>query len=122
MLIPGVSTTLPQTNGVNGTDVSASSDSTVASPPKRRKSVRVSLRPTFSPTPPAIEYDEWQPSEKKNDDDDDGHGERNGQSWSSKDVEPPDMWQDSSDEDEQYSAARRLLNRVAKKEKKAKSS
>ncbi|KAF9044708.1 hypothetical protein BDZ89DRAFT_157939 [Hymenopellis radicata] len=103
----------------NGTDVSISSDSTVNNgTPKRRKSVRVSLRPTFSATPPAIEYEEWHPSENTvigETEAESSHGKRNG--W--KDGEPPDMWQDSSDEDEEYSTARRLLNRVAKKQKKA---
>ncbi len=113
----------PAPNGAvhiqSGTDVSISSDSTVNNgTPKRRKSVRVSLRPTFSPTPPAIEYEEWRPSENTvigQTEAESSGGKRNG--W--KDGEPPDMWQDSSDEDEEYSTARRLLNRVAKKEKKA---
>ena len=51
-----------------GSDLSQSTTSTVhrhppttTSPtaqPRRRKSVRVSLQPTFSPSPPAVEYDD----------------------------------------------------------------
>lgn len=105
----------------NGTDVSVSSDSTVnnTGAPKRRKSVRVSLRPTFSTTPPAIEYEEWHPSENTVIDETDGESSKEKKhAWTSKNDEPPDMWADSSDEDQEYSKARRLLNRVAKKEKK----
>ncbi|KIY71618.1 hypothetical protein CYLTODRAFT_390021 [Cylindrobasidium torrendii FP15055 ss-10] len=110
------------------TDISTSTDSTIGGGqtsmqqtphlPARRKSVRVSLRPTFSPTPPAIEYDEWHRGDTQ-EGRANGHGKR---SWSRGDgEEPPDMWQDSSEEEEtaQYSAAKKLLNKVAKKEKKA---
>ncbi|KAG2144361.1 uncharacterized protein EDB93DRAFT_1044910, partial [Suillus bovinus] len=76
--------------------------------PTRRKSVRVSLQPTFSPTPPALEDDET-------------HGRY---PWSStKDSDnrdesrEPVIWQDSSDEDEEYSRARKLLSRASKKGK-----
>jgi len=77
-------------------------------PLARRKSVRVSLHPTFSPTPPALEDDEtqgrypWNPSGRE--------GNQNGPG-------EPDLWQDSSDEDEEYSRARKLLSRVGRKGK-----
>ena len=97
---------------------SASTQTPVA--PVRRKSVRVSLQPTFSPTPPAFD-----------DDDEDGThapwGERDGSStatagWGRKRSAVGDnggdgegMWEDSSEEDEEYRRARRLLARVGKK-------
>lgn len=77
--------------------------------PTRRKSVRVSLQPTFSPTPPALEDDEarsrypWSSTKK----DRDNHDESS----------EPVIWQDSSDEDEEYSRARKLLSRTGKKDK-----
>ncbi|KAG1824925.1 uncharacterized protein BJ212DRAFT_555385 [Suillus subaureus] len=77
--------------------------------PTRQKSVRVSLQPTFSPTPPALEDDEahgrypWS-STKKDRDHHDGSSE-------------PVIWQDSSDEDEEYSRARKLLSRAGKRDK-----
>jgi hypothetical protein len=77
--------------------------------PTRRKSVRVSLQPTFSPTPPALEDDEahsrypWSSTKK----DRDNHDESS----------DPVIWQDSSDEDEEYSRARKLLSRAGKKDK-----
>ncbi|OJA15511.1 hypothetical protein AZE42_11389 [Rhizopogon vesiculosus] len=85
-----------------------SSTASTETPLARRKSVRVSLQPTFSPTPPALEDDDthgrypWNSSERKGDQN--GSGE-------------PDLWQDSSDEDEEYSRARKLLSRVGKKGK-----
>ncbi|KAF5319482.1 hypothetical protein D9619_008759 [Psilocybe cf. subviscida] len=100
--------------------------------PRRRKSVRVSLQPTFSPSPPAIEYDDeeeqklhapWaftaeRPIER----------ERQplvlqapapvypqpAQTIASSHV---DMWADSDEEDQEYLKAKRLLSRAAKKEK-----
>lgn len=76
--------------------------------PTRRKSVRVSLQPTFSPTPPALEDDEahgrypWNSTKKGDNHDEFGE---------------PVIWQDSSDEDEEYSRARKLLSRAGKKDK-----
>ncbi|KAJ6632158.1 hypothetical protein B0H10DRAFT_1976355 [Mycena sp. CBHHK59/15] len=95
--------------GYGGSDLSASSASTQtgAAPgaPQRRKSVRVSLQPTFSTTPPAI------------DDDDDAEGRSFRAPW--EDRRPAsDMWEDSSEEDVEYQKAKRLLTRVARKEKK----
>ena len=99
-----------------GTSSTASADTQTV----RRKSVRVSLQPTFSPTPPAV-YDQF-------DDDDEPGGRRT--SWSSRSAEvhktnrvagaaPNDMWQDSSEEDEEYSRARKLLSQMGKGKEKA---
>ena len=85
----------------------------------RRKSVRMSLQPTFSPTPPALDEDE-----------DEAWG-RSGRPWPvpvGKGVEHAngvaggkererDFWADSSDEDEEYSNARKMLVRVSKKKR-----
>ncbi|KAF9039333.1 hypothetical protein BJ165DRAFT_1497546 [Panaeolus papilionaceus] len=57
--------------GYGASDVSRS-DTSTGTPrassdqqqPRRRKSVRVSLKPTFSPSPPAIEYDEYEEQER----------------------------------------------------------
>ncbi|KAG0692173.1 hypothetical protein DFH29DRAFT_971679 [Suillus ampliporus] len=98
----------PQAPPVPQHDAESSTVST-ETPLARRKSVRVSLQPTFSPTPPALDDEEaharypWS-STKRDSDNQDGSSE-------------PGMWQDSSDEDEEYSRARKLLSRVGKKDK-----
>jgi hypothetical protein len=80
-------------NGSANANEPGSSNASTETPPVRRKSVRVSLQPTFSPTPPADEdgerYAPW------------SEGERNASG---------DVWADSSEEDEMYSHARRLLS------------
>ncbi|KAH7904257.1 hypothetical protein BJ138DRAFT_1073592 [Hygrophoropsis aurantiaca] len=89
----------------------------VQAQPARRKSVRVSLQPTFSPTPPALD----------DDDERDGYiGKRSGKHapWNrdgynvgngdAVEAEAKDMWEDSSEEDEEYSRARKLLSRPGK--------
>ncbi|KZT01977.1 uncharacterized protein LAESUDRAFT_444402 [Laetiporus sulphureus 93-53] len=96
---------------------SVSSSSTTGTGPIRRKSVRMSLPPTFSTTPPVFD-----------DDDDDAETTRgrhhpwplNGDAssgrqggWSSR-VQERDLWQDSSDDDEEYLRAKRLLSRMSK--------
>ncbi|KDR72846.1 hypothetical protein GALMADRAFT_252135 [Galerina marginata CBS 339.88] len=115
----------------------ASSSTSTPQVARRRKSVRVSLQPTFSPSPPAIEYDyeeeqarhapwSWQS---------DRQDERFGQTApiaapipvrphaarekTVVDVDKVrDMWMDSDDEEDvQYAKAKRLLTRAAKKEK-----
>ncbi|OSC98126.1 hypothetical protein PYCCODRAFT_1439618 [Trametes coccinea BRFM310] len=112
---------------------STASTASTASPPVRRKSVRMSLPPTFSTTPPAIE---------DTDEDEDGAGtpgKRRHEPWSSRGGPPtprpeaaPPMWgsrierngtrdvwaADSSDESEdaEYSAAKRLLSRLSRKQ------
>ena len=77
------------------------------------------MQPTFSPTPPAFDGDE----------EDGTHapwGERDGSStatagWGRKRSagdnggDGEGMWEDSSEEDEEYRRARRLLARVGKK-------
>ena len=103
--------------GQGESDVSAESTSGGT---KRRKSVRVSLKPTFSPTPPALDEDEdeiWKRSgrpEPLGHDaaataaaNDDGGVKVNGRER--------DFWADSSDEDEEYSKARKMLTRASKK-------
>jgi hypothetical protein len=66
--------------------------------PARRKSVRVSLKPTFSPTPPAIEYDT----------EDEAVNWGNGSSKGSQ-----DLWEDSSDDGDEgrqeYERAKKML-------------
>ena len=113
---------------------------------RRRKSVRVSLQPTFSPSPPAVEYDdkEEQPWEWKQDHRHTTEGQQQvhvhapvpvaaGSSLLLNPVHhrqkavaapPPqepsarayDIWEDS-DEDVEYQNAKLLLTRAAKKEK-----
>lgn len=92
--------------------------------PRKRKSVRVSLKPTFSPSPPAIEYSE------------EGNSDRRPSSrhHSPKSLHPyapvrrvpisshgegdqTDNWADSSDEDEEYKNAKAALSKAAKKDK-----
>ena len=93
-------------------DLSASTASSqIHTAPARRKSVRVSLQPTFSATPPAL-------------DDDESHapwGGREESKWGRKHGaagEEKDIWEDSSEEDEEYRQARRLLLRAGKKKSK----
>lgn len=88
--------------------------------PQRRKSVRVSLQPTFSPSPPAIYVDFEEQAKKgtvplrggKQADPD--NVRVNG--WSSKkkneDISQ-DFWENSSDEDEEYTNAKRLLSKLS---------
>ncbi|KAJ7727236.1 hypothetical protein B0H16DRAFT_1697802 [Mycena metata] len=87
--------------GHGGSDLSASSASTqTGAAPQRRKSVRVSLQPTFSTTPPAL--DEETEDERP--------------PWGR--PQPTDMWEDSSEEDVEYQKAKKLLTRISRKEKK----
>ncbi|KAI0668198.1 hypothetical protein C8Q78DRAFT_281005 [Trametes maxima] len=110
-----------------GSEVSTSTASTAstASPPVRRKSVRMSLPPTFSATPPALD----------DTDEDDNEVRGRHEPWSSRSASDPstpraepsawgtriaengtrDVWEDSSDEDAEYSAAKRLLARMSRK-------
>ena len=113
MLIPASSSSLA-VPGQDESDVSASSNSAGGGGTRRRKSVRVSLQPTFSPTPPALDEDEdetWKRSGRPdprgdvNGDDDKGNGRER------------DFWADSSDEDEEYSKARKMLTRASKKKR-----
>ncbi|KAI0065120.1 hypothetical protein BV25DRAFT_1822238 [Artomyces pyxidatus] len=86
--------------------------------PTRRKSVRMSLNPTFSPTPPAVD-----------DDDDDvwrmnGNGRPNGKAnggfkggEDEGDVVAVGVWEDSSSEDEEYARAKSMLKKVGRKKR-----
>jgi hypothetical protein len=136
--IPVASSTSLVVPGQNDSDVSHSSNSAVGAGAgtKRRKSVRVSLKPTFSPSPPALDEEEdeiWKRSGRPeppppprggtndlgdNDDLDHDHDKRNGRrkNGGARDRDRErDFWEDSSDEDEEYSKARRLLTRTSKK-------
>ncbi|KAL6306529.1 hypothetical protein BKA93DRAFT_773426 [Sparassis latifolia] len=107
---------------VGGSDLSHSdSTATTATPPVHRKSVRMSLPPTFSTTPPAIEDDDdntgtlrGRPQPRASSTrDNDVHQSR----WKSRIEEPhhADVWQDSSSEDEEYRSAKRLLRRLSRR-------
>ncbi|KAJ7187148.1 hypothetical protein C8R46DRAFT_1059007 [Mycena filopes] len=105
----GSSNPLIEDYGYGGSDLSASSASTqtgaapagaLGAAPQRRKSVRVSLQPTFSTTPPV--FDEETEDERP--------------PWGR--SQPTDMWEDSSEEDVEYQKAKKLLTRVSRKEKK----
>lgn len=124
----------PKQDPQSGSDLSNSTNSTStvsAGAPQRRKSVRMSLPPTFSATPPALEdtddtdetprresrYEPW--SSPKAVVIPNGHGghanaHSGGGGWRSK-IQDRDMWQDSSeDEDEDYKTARRLLSKFTR--------
>jgi hypothetical protein len=117
---PSASSPAPAVPGKDESDVSSSTVSAAhvvpgaeaeaeASGTVRRKSVRVSLQPTFSPTPPALDEDEdeaWERSGRPWGDDGDAVEGNGGER---------DFWADSSDEDEEYSKARRMLMRANKK-------
>lgn len=73
--------------------------------------MRVSLKPTFSPTPPAIEDDDHAPwglgyagakAEVVN--------ERTARG--ARTNRDKDLWEDSSDEEVEYATAKRMLNRL----------
>ncbi|KAL5531161.1 hypothetical protein ACEPAG_4037 [Sanghuangporus baumii] len=102
----------------DGSHVSGSDTVGTATPPSRRKSVRVSLRPTFSPTPPALtDYEEdrspWAPEPPQ----------KSASRWvSRRSTESAadtgsgaGVWQNSSDEDEEYMRAREMLSSASKK-------
>lgn len=74
--------------------------------PSRRKSVRMSLPPTYSITPPAREDWEVEKPSRSPPRDEAAWTPRNGSAGER------DLWEDSSDEDEEYSTARRLLSRL----------
>jgi hypothetical protein len=118
--------------GKDKSDVSASTISANGgggtsgeSPPARRKSVRVSLQPTFSPTPPALDEDEdevWERSGRpalrgaaKGAAHVNGDGADQNARGKNVNGRERDFWADSSDEDEEYLKARRLLTRASRK-------
>lgn len=131
---------------VKTSDVSNSTDSTATETtgkPRRTKSVRMSLPPTFSATPPAIDenddgtpkggsgrHEPWSSSAKRRSrpavqdspvalpNGGSGHARPNGGGWTSRIAETPvhkDVWEDSSEEDEEYGKAKKLLNRFSRK-------
>ena len=106
----------PAPPGKEDSDVSASTASLsteTGAGVARRKSVRMSLQPTFSPTPPALDEDEdvaWGRSGRPWGVV--GNGSANGVSGKERER---DFWADSSDEDEEYANARKLLMRTGKK-------
>ncbi|KAI0260343.1 hypothetical protein BC834DRAFT_1044639 [Gloeopeniophorella convolvens] len=92
----------PAPPGKDESDVSAS---TVSAGVGRRKSVRMALQPTFSATPPALDEE-----------DADVAWGRAGRPWGGEGKgRVGDVWDDSSDEDEEYAAARRMLSGTGKR-------
>lgn len=102
--------------------------------------MRISLQPTFSPTPPALDEDDeeyeagWASWDERHEHRDSrsgsgarSHAQENGNgradrgrraNGSAKGGEDEvDVWADSSEEDEEYRRARRLLMRIGKKER-----
>lgn len=107
---------ISNSNSTNSTDTA-----TGTARPARKKSVRMSLPPTFSATPPAVYFDDSE-SERRRQVPWTANPSSSAQPseagpWSSRLDENAqrDVWQDSSDEDAEYSAARRLLARVTRK-------
>lgn len=102
---PGVDSDL--SHGTSSTAI-ASTDTGI---PTRRKSVRMSLPPTYSITPPA--KDDWEVAKLP------WSGPREyvqeEASWTSRsgNVGEQDLWEDSTDEDEEYHTARKLLNKLS---------
>jgi len=102
---PGVDSDL--SHGTSSTAI-ASTDNGI---PSRRKSVRMSLPPTYSITPPAkedweVEKPPWSGSREH------AQGES---TWTlrSENVGERDLWEDSSDEDEEYRTAHKLLSKLS---------
>ncbi|THG95075.1 hypothetical protein EW026_g6509 [Hermanssonia centrifuga] len=113
-----------QTSGSTATTSTA-----IGTQPTRRKSVRMSLPPTFSTTPPALDDDSdgdrgrkhepWS-SPRRRSSGFGSHTESHSQAvgWSSRIKDPAqkdhDTWKDSSEEeDEEYGKAKRLLSRFS---------
>ncbi|KAI0338781.1 hypothetical protein BDW22DRAFT_1432302 [Trametopsis cervina] len=109
----------------NSTSSSNNTATNSTSAPTRRKSVRMSLPPTFSATPPALDdaddddevkarrHEPWSQPQPRTD-----VGGGGGEGWRSRIKEPVEknVWHDSSEsEDEEYNKARRLLGRMSRK-------
>ena len=139
----------PLPNGLvssGGTQGSSSASGGTATPPSRRKSVRVSLQPTFSPTPPALYDDEesdhapWGNSHSHTHSNSGTTGAGTGagvryataapapphsqsqtqSSWRVRAERGEDVWEDSSDDnDDEYSRAKQMLHSASKKLEKA---
>ncbi|KAI0700265.1 hypothetical protein C8T65DRAFT_658093 [Cerioporus squamosus] len=109
----------------DGSEVSHSTGSTILigpangdQPPRRRKSVRMSLPPTFSATPPAIEDTDEDDAGKHAPWSSPGGGSiAPSSSWGTRTEAngARDVWADSSDEDAEYSTAKRMLSRFSRK-------
>ena len=113
---------VPDATGSDVTTRSASSTST-ATPPSRRKSVRVSLKPTFSPTPPALadyedDHSPWQePSVKESQE---RRTSTVSSGWNTRVQENPSIWDNSDDDDDEvYSRVRQMYHKASKKLEKA---
>lgn len=102
------------------TEVGRTATTPEASPPpvpdktpqghQRRKSVRVSLQPSFSTTPPAMDVDTaelWNVGRE-------ARTSAHGRTPTHIPDGVRDMWADSSDEDEEYTRARRLLTKASR--------
>ncbi|VDB98121.1 unnamed protein product [Peniophora sp. CBMAI 1063] len=94
--------------------------------PVRRKSVRMSLKPTFSPTPPALDEDDldayWSKPRDGGEDDGEDSEERSseemvkgGSGGKGGKGREEDRWRDSSDEDETYVRARMALKKLKRR-------
>ncbi|KAG8220344.1 hypothetical protein J3R82DRAFT_3438 [Butyriboletus roseoflavus] len=137
--VPVRGETTQSSSNPNTIEQPSSSNASTETQPVRRKSVRMSLQPTFSPTPPAL-YDEdgegyapWSRSFSTHDEGGEvgrregeharrakgreGRNTRKGLKGSGSGDAQEDMWADSSEEDEVYSHARRLLSLVGKHDK-----
>ncbi|EKM51047.1 uncharacterized protein PHACADRAFT_262999 [Phanerochaete carnosa HHB-10118-sp] len=124
--VPPKSPEVSASHNPGGSDVSKSTDSSNGTSPRRRKSVRMSLPPTFSTTPPALEdtddtivdehgghrrHEPWSSTPNGG-----AHHHQGG--WNSR-IRERDVWQDSSeDEDEEYRKAKRMLSRLSSPPKK----
>jgi hypothetical protein len=103
---------------------------TPSSTPQRRKSVRVSLKPTFSPTPPAIEDEEdeagrapfvFRAPRPRDTMDLEVHTpspvRQAPKNYGAQKSTGKDVWDDDSDEDSEYQRAKSLLLRATRREK-----
>lgn len=114
----------PMTTGPGRPVVLTPQEQPILQTPRKRKSVRVSLQPTFSPSPPAIEYDDEEETRKQSRN---HHRDRSPERQQNKsrplvaNTPAPktgaDIWEDSSEEDDEYKMAKMALTRAAKKDK-----
>ncbi|KZV71474.1 hypothetical protein PENSPDRAFT_650640 [Peniophora sp. CONT] len=85
--------------------------------PVRRKSVRMSLKPTFSPTPPALDEDDldayW--SVRRDEEEEEKSSGEGSEEISKGNGKDGDRWRDSSDEDEAYVKARMALKKFKRR-------
>ena len=93
-------------HGTSSTAIASTDNGT----PSRRKSVRMSLPPTYSKTPPVRE--DWEVEKPPRPPPRDNAREEANRTPRNERVDERDLWEDSSSEDEEYSTARRLLNKL----------